>query len=146
MRNVEPALFAPSGKDQAQEDFSCANCHGGAEDWILSHTRPDYPRAALVKLGMRPLGSAYQRANSCAACHQRHTFSRSEARHSEACRNCHQGADYPHLETVANSRHGVAYDLHRDKLATDSPKWVAGEDYDAAPTCAGVSCPELPKV
>jgi hypothetical protein len=70
MRNVEPALLAPSGKDQAQEDFSCANCHGGAEDWILSHTRPEYPREALVKLGMRPLESAYQRANSCVACHQ----------------------------------------------------------------------------
>jgi hypothetical protein len=71
MRNVEPALFAPSGKDQAQdEDFSCANCHSGGENWILSHTRPEYPRAALVKLGMRPLGSAYQRANSCVACHQ----------------------------------------------------------------------------
>lgn len=71
MRNVEPALFAPSGKNQAQdEDFSCANCHGGAENWILSHTRPEYPRAALVKLGMRPLGTAYQRANSCVACHQ----------------------------------------------------------------------------
>lgn len=69
MRNVEPSLFAPDSKAKA-EDFSCANCHGGAENWILSHTRPDYPKAALEKLGMRPLGSAYQRANNCVACHQ----------------------------------------------------------------------------
>lgn len=69
MRNVEPSLFAPDSKAKA-EDFSCANCHGGAESWILSHTRPDYPKAALEKLGMRPLGTAYQRANNCVACHQ----------------------------------------------------------------------------
>ena len=69
MRNLEPSLFTPDSKAKA-EDFSCANCHGGAENWILSHTRPDYPKAALEKLGMRPLGSAYQRANNCVACHQ----------------------------------------------------------------------------
>jgi hypothetical protein len=69
MRNVEPSLFTPDSKVKA-EDFSCANCHGGAENWILSHTRPDYPKAALDKLGMRLLGSAYQRANNCVACHQ----------------------------------------------------------------------------
>lgn len=71
MRNVEPSLLAPSALVQeVGRDFSCANCHGPAEDWLLSHTRPDYPRAALEKLGMRPLGSAYERANSCVACHQ----------------------------------------------------------------------------
>lgn len=69
MRNVEASLFTPDSKAKA-EDFSCANCHGGAENWILSHTRPDYPKAALEKLGMRPLGTAYQRANNCVACHQ----------------------------------------------------------------------------
>ena len=49
---------------------SCANCHGPAENWLLSHTRPDYPKDALERLGMRQLGSAYQRANNCVACHQ----------------------------------------------------------------------------
>ncbi len=71
MRNVPPALLVPAAKGQIEvEDFTCANCHGGTENWILSHTRPDYPRAALEKLGMRQLGSAYQRANNCVACHQ----------------------------------------------------------------------------
>jgi hypothetical protein len=71
MRNVEPSLFDPTAMDGEKfKDFSCANCHGGAEKWILSHTRTDYPKAALEKLGMRPLGSAYQRANNCVACHQ----------------------------------------------------------------------------
>lgn len=49
---------------------SCASCHGPAENWLLSHTRPDYPKDALARLGMRQLGSAYQRANNCVACHQ----------------------------------------------------------------------------
>lgn len=71
MRNVELGQLAPPVKDRGKlEDFSCANCHGGAEQWLLSHTRSDYPKAALTKLGMRPLGSAYARANSCVACHQ----------------------------------------------------------------------------
>ncbi len=71
MKNVAPSLLMPTAQGPTEDkDFSCANCHGGAEKWILSHTRPDYPRAALEKLGMRPLGTAYQRANSCVACHQ----------------------------------------------------------------------------
>ncbi|QTN34034.1 hypothetical protein HZ994_17485 [Akkermansiaceae bacterium] len=70
-RQVDPSMFA-AGADRAREmnSVSCANCHGGAENWILSHTRDDFPRDALAQLGMRQLGSAYQRANNCVACHQ----------------------------------------------------------------------------
>lgn len=60
---------APDGH-KVDGGVSCASCHGPAENWLLSHTRPDYPKDALAKLGMRQLGSAYQRANSCVACHQ----------------------------------------------------------------------------
>jgi hypothetical protein len=71
MRQVDPAMFAPSAKSQGDENgVSCANCHGGAENWLLSHTRPEYPREALAKLGMRQLASPYERANNCVACHQ----------------------------------------------------------------------------
>jgi hypothetical protein len=71
MRQVDPAMFAPSAKKQGDEKgVSCANCHGGAENWLLSHTRPEYPREALAKLGMRQLASPYERANNCVACHQ----------------------------------------------------------------------------
>jgi hypothetical protein len=70
-RQVDPSMFASTAKrDEELKSVSCANCHGGAENWILSHTRPEYPRDALAKLGMRQLGSAYQRANNCVACHQ----------------------------------------------------------------------------
>lgn len=111
MRNVEPALLAPSTKSQAgDKDFSCANCHGGAESWILSHTRPEYPRAALEKLGMRPLGSAYQRANSCVACHQNLSDELVKANHPplifeldgllvEEPKHWREDADFSHAKT-----------------------------------------------
>jgi hypothetical protein len=71
MRQVSPSMFAdPAPKDEDLTSVSCANCHGGAEKWLLSHTRPDYPTDALARLGMRQLGSSYQRANNCVACHQ----------------------------------------------------------------------------
>lgn len=60
---------APEGH-RIESGVACANCHGPAEKWLLSHTRPDYPKDALARLGMRQLGTAYQRANSCVACHQ----------------------------------------------------------------------------
>ncbi len=109
MRNVEPSLFAPESKVKA-EDFSCANCHGGAENWILSHTRPDYPKAALEKLGMRPLGSAYQRANNCVACHQNLSDELVKAKHPpllfeldglllEEPKHWREDADFSHAKT-----------------------------------------------
>ncbi len=63
------AVTPPPGH-AVESGVSCANCHGPAENWLLSHTRPDYPKDALARLGMRQLGSAYQRANNCVACHQ----------------------------------------------------------------------------
>lgn len=66
------SLVVPAGAtvDKVDRGVSCANCHGSAENWLLSHTRRDYPKDALARLGMRPLASAYQRANNCVACHQ----------------------------------------------------------------------------
>ena len=71
MRDVDGAKLAASADPHGlDKGVSCASCHGPAENWILSHTRPDYPKDALTKLGMRNLDSAYQRANNCVACHQ----------------------------------------------------------------------------
>lgn len=52
------------------EGISCESCHGPAENWIRSHTRPDYTHADRVASGMRDLRSLYVRANTCVACHQ----------------------------------------------------------------------------
>lgn len=71
MSQVPESLFSASPEGHKLESgISCANCHGPAENWLLSHTRKEYPKDALARLGMRQLGSAYQRANNCVACHQ----------------------------------------------------------------------------
>ena len=82
LRQVAPARLAaaPEGH-QVDSGVSCANCHGPAENWLLSHTRPDYPKDALAQLGMRQLGSAYQRANNCVACHQNLSDALVQAKH-----------------------------------------------------------------
>ena len=73
---------------------------------------------------------------SCAACHSRHSFKRSVARSPENCGKCHMGPDHPQKEIYDESKHGIAFYAHRDEMNLDSEKWVAGEDYTAAPTCA----------
>ena len=50
--------------------ISCESCHGPAENWIRSHTRPDFTHADRVNAGMRDLKNLYVRANTCVACHQ----------------------------------------------------------------------------
>lgn len=52
------------------EGVSCESCHGPAEKWIRSHTRPDFSHKDRVLLGLRDLNHLYVRANSCVACHQ----------------------------------------------------------------------------
>ena len=82
MSQVPPSRLAaaPEGH-KVDSGVSCASCHGPAENWLLSHTRPDYPKDALARLGMRQLGSAYQRANNCVACHQNLTDQLVAAKH-----------------------------------------------------------------
>lgn len=87
MRQVDPAVFASSvtqqERDECSKHVSCANCHGGAENWLLSHTRPrsEFPKDALARLGMRPLETAYERANNCVACHQNLSNELLDAKH-----------------------------------------------------------------
>jgi len=77
-----------------------------------------------------------QSKGSCTACHSRHAFSVAQARNPENCGKCHMGPDHPQYEIYIESKHGIAFRANRDKMNIDSPKWVAGEDYSAAPTCA----------
>lgn len=55
---------------KATEGVSCESCHGPAEKWLRSHTRPDFSHADRVLAGLRDLKHLYVRANSCVACHQ----------------------------------------------------------------------------
>jgi len=72
----------------------------------------------------------------CMSCHLRHNFSAEQAREPEACGRCHLGPDHPQKEIYEESAHGIAYRAHKDKMNPGSSKWVVGEDYSAAPTCA----------
>ncbi len=73
---------------------------------------------------------------SCAACHSRHDFSRRRARQPENCGKCHLGPDHPQKEIYEESKHGIAYRDMKDQMNLDAGKWVLGDDYSAAPTCA----------
>jgi len=73
---------------------------------------------------------------SCSACHSRHDFSPRRARQPENCGKCHLGPDHPQKEIYNESKHGVAFRDLRETMNLDATKWVLGEDYTQAPTCA----------
>lgn len=56
----------------------------------------------------------------CNSCHSGHMFSAAEARDPAACAACHTGADHPHMEMWAASKHGqlFASEATRDQSAT----------------------------
>jgi hypothetical protein len=110
----------------------CWQCHG-SEVVVLEDGSLDpatWPNTGIGRIN--PDGSE----GSCSACHQRHTFSAGQARQPENCGKCHLGPDHPQKEVYEESKHGIAYRAFKDEMNLDSPKWVLGEDYDAAPTCA----------
>lgn len=67
--------------DHRDESVSCESCHGPAERWLRSHTRPDYTHAQRVATGMRDLRNLYVRATSCIACHENLDADISQAGH-----------------------------------------------------------------
>jgi len=110
----------------------CWQCHG-TEVKVLSTGRLDpatWPNTGIGRIN--PDGSE----GSCSACHARHEFSAAQARRPENCGRCHMGPDHPQREIYEESKHGVAFHANEQQMQLDSPKWVVGEDYTAAPTCA----------
>jgi hypothetical protein len=73
---------------------------------------------------------------SCSACHNRHHFSIAQARQPENCGKCHMGPDHPQLEIYNESKHGINFRAHREKMNLDAQPWVVAQDYISAPTCA----------
>jgi len=110
----------------------CWQCHG-SQIKILPDGKPDpatYPNSGIGRLN--PDGSE----GSCNACHVRHEFSAAQARHPDTCGKCHLGPDHPQKEIYEESKHGIAFFSHQDEMNMDNNKWIVGEDYWAAPTCA----------
>ena len=110
----------------------CWQCHG-SEVKVLKNGRLDpatWPNTGIGRIN--PDGSE----GSCTACHSRHSFSAAQARTPDTCGKCHMGPDHPQIEIYNESKHGIAYRANVDKMNLNNAKWIVGEDYSAAPTCA----------
>ncbi len=121
----------PHGNSAAAVN-GCWQCHG-SEVKVLKDGKLDpatWPNTGIGRIN--PDGSE----GSCTACHQRHSFSAAQARRPETCGKCHLGPDHPQKEIYEESKHGISFFANIDKMNLDSPKWIVGEDYDVAPTCA----------
>ncbi len=121
----------PQGNSAAAVN-GCWQCHG-SQVKVLKDGELDpatWPNTGIGRIN--PDGSE----GACSACHSRHRFSVAQARRPENCGKCHLGPDHPQEEIYQESKHGVAYNANVDKMNLDSPKWIVGEDYNAAPTCA----------
>ncbi|TNF22384.1 MAG: hydroxylamine oxidoreductase [Deltaproteobacteria bacterium] len=121
----------PEGASAAAVN-GCWQCHG-AQIKVLADGRLDpatWPNSGIGRIN--PDGSE----GSCNACHTRHSFSAAQARHPDTCGKCHMGPDHPQKEIYEESKHGIAFFANQDKMNLESAKWIVGEDYSAAPTCA----------
>ena len=110
----------------------CWQCHGSV---VKVNDKGKLDPATWPNTGMgrvNPDGSE----GSCTACHQRHEFSVAQVRQPENCGRCHMGPDHPQIEIYNESKHGINFYANKDKMNLTSAKWVVGEDYFAAPTCA----------
>ena len=110
----------------------CWQCHG-SQVKVLADGKLDpatFPNSGIGRLN--PDGST----GSCNACHTRHSFSVAQARHPDTCGKCHLGPDHPQKEIYEESKHGIAFFAKIKDMNLDSEKWIVGEDYSAAPTCA----------
>ena len=129
-RGMKTAAF-PQGVSAAAVN-GCWQCHG-SEVKVLANGKLDpatWPNTGIGRIN--PDGSE----GSCTACHGRHSFSAEQARNPDNCGKCHMGPDHPQMEIYYESKHGIAFRAFKDKLNMDSSKWVVGEDYNLAPTCA----------
>lgn len=126
--------LTPKGQppyNRASRASGCQMCHGtqvelGPDNRPINETWPG-------GIGTRyPDGSI----GTCTVCHERHTFSISDARKPEACGACHLGPDHPNIEIYQESKHGQMYLVQGETWNYESPPglWEPG-DY-TAPTCA----------
>jgi len=112
----------------------CESCHGAIvkiDDKSPNKlAKESWPNSGIGRVN--PDGSK----GACNACHTRHSFAVSQARQPEACSKCHLGPDHPQKEIYEESKHGNTYYTHIDQMNLKADRWVAGQDYFEAPTCA----------
>ncbi len=111
---------------------SCWQCHGGAVK-VNPGGRLDpasHPASGIGRIN--PDGSR----GACNACHNGHSFASEQVRHPDTCGKCHSGPDHAQWQIYKTSKHGIAFAAHASKMGMNRNKWIVGEDYSAAPTCA----------
>lgn len=112
----------------------CESCHGNVVEIDPASpnklSRLSWPNSGIGRIN--PDGSK----GSCTACHTRHAFSAAQARQPESCGKCHLGPDHPQKEIYDESKHGNAYYTNIGRMNLDAKRWVVGQDYFEAPTCA----------
>jgi hypothetical protein len=121
----------PHGNSAAAVN-GCWQCHG-SQVVVLEDGKLDpatWPNSGIGRIN--PDGSE----GSCSACHVRHEFSAAQARHPDTCGKCHLGPDHPQKEIFEESKHGIAFFSNEEACNLDNEKWIVGEDYYHAPTCA----------
>ncbi len=123
----------PNGTSPAAVS-GCWQCHGSIVK-VLKKGTGELDPATWPNTGIgrrNPDGSE----GACTACHARHRFAAEQARHPESCGRCHLGPDHPQKEIYEESKHGANFRAYQHKMNMANEKWIAGEDYNAAPTCA----------
>ena len=112
----------------------CESCHGSKvkidNNSPNKLSRESWPNSGIGRINLD--GSK----GSCNACHTRHSFSKAQARQPEACSKCHLGPDHPQKEIYEESKHGNAYYTNIENMNLKADRWVVGQDYYEAPTCA----------
>ncbi len=130
----QDAYLAMVGGGHPVAITGCESCHGAKveidPDAPNKLSGEDWPNSGIGRIN--PDGSL----GSCNACHQRHGFTKRQARQPEACSKCHLGPDHPQKEIYEESKHGNTYYTHKDQMNLGADRWVVGQDYFAAPTCA----------
>jgi len=130
--NTKDGLLGQTVGGEPAVAVGCRQCHGSIVK-VTQNGQLDintWPNTGIGRVN--PDGSK----GTCSACHTRHRFSKEQARQPQTCGKCHLGPDHPQKEVYEESKHGILYAAFKDDLNMDHPKWVAGEDYFDAPTCA----------
>ncbi len=130
--NSKDALLGQTVAGEPAVAVGCRQCHGSIVETNADGTlsASTWPNTGIGRVN--PDGSK----GTCSACHTRHRFSKAQARKPDVCGKCHLGPDHPQKEVYEESKHGILFRAFEDELNMDNPKWVAGEDYFDAPTCA----------
>jgi len=130
--NTKDGILGQTIGGEPAVTVGCRQCHGSIvkvnADGTLDPST--WPNTGIGRVN--PDGSK----GTCSACHTRHRFNREQARKPENCGKCHLGPDHPQKEIYEESKHGILYRAFGDQMNMDQKKWVAGEDYYDAPTCA----------